>query len=71
MRFTPAFLAAVAKVVAAFAIGIATLPASLIFGALYQSLGPLAAFGFGAGLAVVAAVLLLGVQASSHAPTPS
>jgi MFS family permease len=43
------------------AIGIATLPASLIFGALYQSFesyGPLAAFGTGAALAVVAAALL-------------
>ena len=44
-----------------FAIGIATLPASLIFGALYQRFGPLAAFGCGAGLALVAAVLLMGV----------
>jgi MFS family permease len=40
------------------AIGIATLPASLIFGALFQSFGPLAAFGTGAALAVVAAALL-------------
>ena len=44
-----------------FAIGIATLPASLIFGALYQLFGPLVAFGFGAGLALVAAILLIGV----------
>lgn len=42
-----------------FAIGIATLPASLMFGALYQAWGPLAAFGTGAGLALVAAALLL------------
>jgi MFS family permease len=44
-----------------FAIGIATLPASLIFGALYQLFGPMVAFSFGAGLALVAAILLIGV----------
>lgn len=44
-----------------FTIGIATLPASLIFGALYQFGGPLMAFSWGAALAVVAAVLLIGV----------
>jgi MFS family permease len=38
-----------------FAIGIATLPASLIFGWLYQVHGALAAFGFGAALALIAA----------------
>jgi MFS family permease len=45
-----------------FAIGIATLPASLIFGALYQVYGALAAFGWGAALAFVAAILLIGVK---------
>jgi MFS family permease len=43
------------------AIGIATLPASLIFGVLYGSFGesgPLIAFGSGAGLALAAALLL-------------
>ena len=45
-----------------FAIGIATLPASLIFGALYQVYGALAAFGWGAALALVAVVLLVGVK---------
>lgn len=40
------------------AIGIATLPASLVFGALYQTYGPLVAFGSGAGLALLAAALL-------------
>jgi MFS family permease len=48
-----------------FAIGIATLPASLIFGALYQAFGPygaLAAFGWGAALAFVAVILLMGVK---------
>ena len=41
-----------------FSIGISTLPASLLFGALYQQFGPLAAFGTGAGLALVAAILV-------------
>jgi MFS family permease len=42
-----------------FAMGIATLPASLIFGALYQAFGPLAAFGTGSVLAGIAAILLM------------
>lgn len=46
-----------------FATGIATLPASLLFGAFYQYYGALVAFGLGAGLALIAAVLLLGVEA--------
>lgn len=45
-----------------FAVGVATLPASLLFGALYQWFGPLAAFGGGAGLALAAAALMLGVK---------
>lgn len=49
-----------------FAIGIATLPASLIFGALYQFIGPLMAFGWGAALAIVAVVLMLGVKEEPH-----
>jgi MFS family permease len=40
------------------AIGIATLPASLVFGFVYEIFGPLAAFGSGAGLALAAAILL-------------
>jgi MFS family permease len=47
-----------------FAIGIATLPSSLIFGALYQAFGALVAFGWGAALALAAAVLLTGVRDS-------
>ena len=39
-------------------IGIAALPASLLFGWLYDRYGPLAAFGMGAGLALAAALLL-------------
>ncbi len=45
-----------------FAIGIAALPSSLIFGGLYESFGPIAAFGWGAGLAILAAVILLSVR---------
>jgi MFS family permease len=41
------------------AIGIGALPASLIFGFIWQRFNPLAAFGFGATLAFLAAVLLL------------
>lgn len=45
-----------------FAIGIATLPSSLIFGAIYQAYGALAAFGTGAALALAAAILLTTVK---------
>jgi MFS family permease len=48
------------------AIGIATLPASLIFGAVYQVYGALAAFAWGAALALVAVVLLAGVKGQRH-----
>jgi predicted MFS family arabinose efflux permease len=47
-----------------FAIGVATLPSSLIFGALYQVYGALAAFGWGVALAIVAVVLLTLVRAT-------
>jgi MFS family permease len=47
-----------------FAIGIATLPASLIFGKLYQLYGALVAFGWGAALAFISVVLLMGVRAT-------
>lgn len=42
-------------------IGIAALPSSLIFGWLYERYGALVAFGWGSGLALLAAVLLMGV----------
>jgi len=42
-----------------FSIGIGALPASIIFGLIWQKAGPEAAFGFGAGLALLAALLLL------------
>lgn len=44
------------------AIGIAALPSSLLFGWLYEDFGPLFAFGWGAGLALVAVSLLLTVR---------
>ncbi len=45
-----------------FALGIATLPASLIFGGLYQSYGSVMAFSWGTALALVAAVILVAVR---------
>lgn len=45
-----------------FALGIGTLPASLIFGGLYQWYGSLVAFGWGASLALIAAAMLVAVK---------
>lgn len=42
-----------------FAIGIGALPASLLFGLIWQVIGPKAAFAFGAGLAGLAGLLLM------------
>ncbi|MEA5115227.1 MAG: MFS transporter [Geobacteraceae bacterium] len=42
-----------------FAIGIGALPASLLFGLIWQGVSPMAAFGFGACLAMIAAILLM------------
>jgi MFS family permease len=44
------------------AIGVGAFPASLLFGAFYQEFGPLAAFGLGAALALVSAMMLLAVR---------
>jgi MFS family permease len=44
-------------------IGLGALPASILFGFLWHSLGPTAAFGTGAGLAVGASLLLFLVKA--------
>jgi MFS family permease len=44
------------------AVGVAALPASAGFGWLYKAFGPATAFGTGAGLAMVAAILLAGVR---------
>lgn len=43
------------------AVGIGALPANLLFGGIWAIWGPAAAFSFGAGMAIVAAVVLLGV----------
>jgi MFS family permease len=51
-----------------FAIGVATLPSSLIFGALYQLSGALVAFAWGAALALVAVALLSGVRDKGNYP---
>lgn len=45
-----------------FAIGIATLPASVLFGYLYKEYGALVAFSWSAALVVIAAALLVGVR---------
>jgi MFS family permease len=45
-----------------FALGLAALPSSLIFGALYQYWGARWAFGWGAALALVAVILFVGVR---------
>lgn len=42
-----------------FAVGVGALPASLLFGMIWQKASPQAAFGFGAGLACLAALCLL------------
>ncbi len=47
------------------AIGLVALPASLLFGLVYETVGPEAAFGLGSILAVSAAVLLLGVPSEA------
>lgn len=44
------------------AIGVGTLPASLLFGWLYQVFGALTAFGFGAASALLASLMLLAVR---------
>jgi MFS family permease len=53
-----------------FAVGVATLPSSLVFGALYQVHGAPAAFGWGAALALVAVAILTGVRGGAKAPAP-
>ncbi|OPY15038.1 MAG: multidrug resistance protein MdtH [Syntrophus sp. PtaB.Bin138] len=50
-----------------FSVGIGALPASLLFGFIWQGAGPSVAFGFGAGMAAVAAVLLLLLVKPAHA----
>ena len=49
------------------AIGLTALPASLMFGVIYATAGPAAAFGVGAALALVATALLLRVPTTAPA----
>lgn len=49
-----------------FATGISALPASVLFGWLYERFGPLASFGCGATLAAMAAILLTGIRTTSE-----
>ncbi|QDU74631.1 Major Facilitator Superfamily protein [Bremerella volcania] len=51
-----------------FAIGISALPSSLVFGYLYETFGPLASFGWGAALALLAALLLTSVKPIRNHP---
>ena len=50
------------------AIGIGALPASLIFGFIWDRMGPAAAFNTGAVLAVAAAAVLVAVRSPAEAP---
>jgi len=53
-----------------FAVGIVTLPSSLIFGALYKTYGAQVAFGSGAVLALLAAAILAAVREKKGAGIP-
>lgn len=53
-----------------FAIGIAALPASVIFGVIWGAAGPRAAFLFGAGVAALAALLLTLLRLPRAAASP-
>jgi MFS family permease len=50
------------------AVGIGALPASLLFGFVWDRFGPSAAFELGAALALAAAVVLLAVPRQSAEP---
>jgi MFS family permease len=52
------------------AVGLAAFPASLVFGWLYDRFGAMAAFGWGAGLALAAVILLAGVNTRAPTQTP-
>ena len=45
-----------------FAVGLGALPASLIMGVLWHRIGPTTAFGFGAAMALLASLLMMGVR---------
>ncbi|HEY3236266.1 MAG TPA: MFS transporter [Polyangiaceae bacterium] len=50
------------------AVGFSALPASAVFGALWTYAGPTAAFGLGAGLALVASALMMTVVSRGQSP---
>jgi len=50
------------------AVGLAALPASVVFGAVWLTFGPKASFGIGAGLAAVSAVLLAVLLSATRRP---
>jgi MFS family permease len=52
-------------------IGIGALPASLLFGLVWEQAGPAAAFGLGAGLALLASVMLAFLTVQNHGRTAS
>ncbi|MDB5336160.1 MAG: transporter [Planctomycetaceae bacterium] len=54
-----------------FALGIATFPASVLFGWLYEAASPFTAFATGATLALLAAILLLYVNPRPTPPPPT
>lgn len=53
-----------------FAVGVGALPASLLFGLIWQKSSPQMAFVFGAGLACLAAILLLAFPPRTSAQQP-
>ncbi len=67
-KLSPKPLLARAYGVFHFSVGLAALPASLIFGFLWQVFGAPTAFLFGAGVALVAALLLPLALLGSGAP---
>ncbi|MCA1812515.1 MAG: MFS transporter [Halobacteriales archaeon] len=52
-------------------VGMAALPAGIIGGLLWERVGPWASFAWGAGLALLAALLLLGFARAPHRPRNS
>jgi MFS family permease len=56
--FAPAHLRGSAFGLYHLMVGIGALPASLLFGVVWQKLGPAAAFGTGAGLALTACIMM-------------
>jgi MFS family permease len=66
--FVPSGLRGTAYGVYHGAVGLAALPASLLFGVFWAVIGPRIAFGIGAGLAGLAAVLLIVLLSAARRP---